>query len=66
LTFLEQGADRPPHPVATVELDDQVGLRYTATMDRPLKPSDVRIGDRVELTWGDRDGTILPAFRLKG
>ena len=66
LTFLEQGDDRPPHPVATVELDDQAGLRYTATMDGPLRPSDVCIGDRVVLTWIEREATIVPAFRLSG
>lgn len=66
LTFLEQAHSLPPHPVATVELDDQIGLRYTATMDGLLLPGDVRIGDRVELTWIAREGTIVPAFRLSG
>jgi uncharacterized OB-fold protein len=54
-----------PYPVVTVELDEQVGLRFTSTVvgadnDR------IFIGERVALDWIDRNGTPLPVFRLEG
>jgi uncharacterized OB-fold protein len=50
-----------PHPVATVELDEQPGLRFTSTVvDATM--DDVAIGDRVELTWVERNGEPFPAF----
>ena len=51
-----------PHPVVTVELDEQPGLRVTATMTG-LPVEDIRIGMPVELTWIDRGGEPTPAFR---
>jgi uncharacterized protein len=69
LTFLHQGPPAAgvdystPYPVATVELDEQVGLRFTATVvDSPNAA--IAIGERVELTWIDRAGVPVPAFRL--
>jgi uncharacterized OB-fold protein len=67
--FLRQGAPAPgvdyekgPHPVVTVELEDQPGLRLTSTVvDTPL--DQIRIGLPVELTWIDRYGAPFPAFR---
>jgi uncharacterized OB-fold protein len=64
LTFLERDGDSPPHPVATVELDEQAGLRYTATIAGSAPPGAVHIGDRVKLTWIERNGAIMPAFEL--
>jgi len=65
LTHLHQGppADgvdySTPHPVATVELDEQEGLRFTtAASDRELK-----IGDRVDLTWTTRSGRPFPVWQ---
>ena len=50
-----------PHPVATIELDEQPGLRFTSTVvDATM--DDVAIGDRVELTWVERNGEPFPAF----
>jgi hypothetical protein len=49
-------------PVATIELDEQPGLRYTSTVidaDR----SEIAIGLPVELTWIEREGEPYPAFR---
>jgi uncharacterized OB-fold protein len=72
LMLLHQGPPAPgvdyasgPHPVATVELEEQEGLRYTSTVvDCP--PRDLRIGMPVELTWIERDGTPFPVFRPAG
>ena len=53
----------PAHPVVTVELDEQPGLRFTSTVvDAPHDA--IRIGERVRLDWARRDGTPLPVFRL--
>jgi hypothetical protein len=50
------------HPVATVELVEQVGLRFTATLvDCPR--TEMRIGLPVELTFIEREGCPVPAFR---
>ncbi|MFO0690553.1 MAG: zinc ribbon domain-containing protein [Myxococcota bacterium] len=67
--FLRQGApapgvdyERSPHPVVTVELEEQPGLRFTSTVvDTPL--DEIRIGLPVELVWIDRYGAPFPAFR---
>ena len=53
-----------PHPVVTVELDEQPGLRLTATTVG-VERDDIVIGRRVRLTWFDRDGTPTPAFELQ-
>ena len=67
--FLRQGAPAPdvdyakgPHPVVTVELEEQTGLRFTSTIvDCPLEA--VKIGLPVELAWIDRYGSPFPVFR---
>lgn len=69
--FLRQGAPAPgvdyekgPHPVVTVELEEQPGLRFTSTVvDAPLEA--IRIGLPVELVWIDRYGAPFPAFRRR-
>jgi uncharacterized OB-fold protein len=65
--FLHHGPQVPgvdystPYPVVAVDLEEQEGLRYTATMvATPLE--EIRIGVPVELTWIDRDGRPVPAF----
>ena len=50
-----------PYPVAVVELDEQAGLRVTATLADPGDRPD--IGARVELTWIERCGVPVPAFQ---
>jgi uncharacterized OB-fold protein len=69
LILLHQGPDAPgvdyaagPHPVATVELVEQVGLRYTTTIVG-IPPGDIHIGMPVELTWIERDGVPFPVFQ---
>ncbi len=67
--FLRQGAPAPdvdyskgPHPVVTVELEEQEALRFSSTVvDCPLE--DIRIGLPVELTWIERFGSPFPVFR---
>lgn len=67
--FLRQGAPAPdvdylkgPHPVVTVDLEEQEGLRFSSTVvDCPLE--DVKIGLAVELTWIERYGSPFPVFR---
>jgi uncharacterized OB-fold protein len=54
-----------PHPVVTVELEEQEGLRFTATLvDCAL--DEIHIGMPVELTWIERNGQPYPAFRPAG
>jgi hypothetical protein len=67
--LLHQGPPAPdvdyakaPHPVVTVELEEQAELRFTSTViDCPLE--EVRIGLPVELAWIDRFGAPFPVFR---
>lgn len=54
-----------PYPVATVELDEQEGLRFTAGVVGAAA-EDLAIGQRVELTWTTRDGNPHPAWRPAG
>jgi uncharacterized OB-fold protein len=67
--FLHQGPPAPgvdyttPHPVVTVELDEQPGLRFTSTVIG-VPNEDVVIGRRVRLDWVERGGVPLPVFRL--
>ena len=68
LIFLHQGPPAPgvnyaqPHPVATVELDEQPGLRFTSTVVGT--PNDqLAIGQRVELSWIDRGANPVPVFK---
>ena len=70
--FLHQGPPAPdvdyakhPHPVVTVELSDQEGLRFTSTIVNCPLP-EVRIGLPVELAWVDRFGAPFPVFRPAG
>jgi hypothetical protein len=50
-----------PHPVVTVELNEQVGLRFTSTVVGT--PADaLEIGQRVRLGWIERDGRPFPVF----
>jgi uncharacterized protein len=66
--FLHQGPQVPgvdystPHPVVLVELAEQPGLRVTTTMV-DIANEDIRIGMPVELTWIERGGEPVPAFR---
>ena len=58
--FLHQG---PPAP--TVELTEQVGLRFTATV-ADADNDDIRIGRAVRLDWRERNGSPMPVFVLAG
>ncbi len=50
-----------PHPVVTVELVEQPGLRFTSTVVG-VRMGEIAIGDPVELTWIERGGEPFPAF----
>ncbi|SFP04381.1 DUF35 OB-fold domain-containing protein, acyl-CoA-associated [Actinomadura madurae] len=51
-----------PHPVVTVELAEQAGLRFTSTIiGSPALPAP--IGTAVELAWTERAGAPYPVFR---
>src|SRR3954469_18720230 len=71
LIWLYQGPPAPdvdysvPYPVATVELNEQEGLRYTSTI-LDVHEGDVQIGDEVELDWIERYGAPFPIFRKAG
>ena len=54
-----------PHPVATVELVEQVGPRYTSTVIG-VPVGEIHIGMPVELTWIERDGVPFPVFQPAG
>ncbi len=54
-----------PHPVVTVELEEQEGLRFTSTVVG-ADNEEILIGAPVALTWIERDGRPFPAFRLRG
>lgn len=67
--FLHQGPPAPgvdyakgPHPVVTVELEEQPGLRFTSTVVECPREA-IRIGLPVELVWIERYGAPFPAFR---
>ncbi|MCU1457919.1 MAG: hypothetical protein JWL73_2011 [Actinomycetia bacterium] len=69
--FLHQGPPAPgvdysagPHPVVTVELEEQTGLRFTSTVVDAGNVAIV-IGTPVELSWIERDGRPFPVFRLR-
>ena len=67
--FLHQGPPAPgvdystPYPVATVELDEQDGLRFTGTVEG-ADHGEITIGQRVGLHWIERSGVPVPAFRI--
>ncbi len=69
--FLHQGPPAPgvdystPYPVVTVELEEQVGLRFTATVVG-ADNDQIRIGEPVRLDWRERAGSPLPVFVLTG
>jgi uncharacterized OB-fold protein len=68
LTFLHLGAPAPGvdyakgHPVATVELAEQQGLRFTAALVN-CERREMQIGLPVELSFIERDGCPVPAFQ---
>jgi hypothetical protein len=68
LIYLHQGPDIPGvsyqdgYPVAAIELDEQVGLRFVSTIIDYDK-STLKVGSRVKLDWITRDGNPFPAFR---
>lgn len=55
---------RGPHPVVTVELDEQPGLRCTSTVVG-TPAADLAIGQRVALDWIERGGVPFPVFRVQ-
>ena len=69
--FLHQGPPAPgvdystPYPVVTVELEEQVGLRFTATM-ADTDNDQIQIGKPVRLDWRERSGAPMPVFVLTG
>jgi uncharacterized OB-fold protein len=52
-----------PHPVVTVELEEQAGLRFTSTVVG-VERDQIVIGAAVGLQWIERDGRPFPAFAL--
>jgi uncharacterized OB-fold protein len=54
---------RTPHPVATVQLDEQEGLRFTSTVVG-AENQEIVIRERVELEWTERGGRPYPVWRL--
>lgn len=68
---LHQGAPAPdvdyeksPHPVVSIELEEQEALRFTSTVvDCPLE--EAWIGLPVELDWIERFGAPFPVFRKR-
>ena len=71
MVLLHQGPPAPgvdystPYPVVTVELDEQVGLRFTATVADATNDQ-IEIGKRVCLDWRERSGSPMPVFVLAG
>jgi uncharacterized protein len=69
--FLHQGPPAPgvdyssPYPVVTVELEEQVGLRFTATIVN-ADHDQIQIGKAVRLEWRERAGAPMPVFVLAG
>ncbi|MBM3693905.1 MAG: hypothetical protein FJW77_11540, partial [Actinobacteria bacterium] len=51
-----------PYPVVTVELAEQAGLRFTATVIG-TPPEDLAVGQAVTLDWAERNGVPHPVFR---
>jgi len=69
MVLLHQGPPAPgvdystPYPVVTVELDEQVGLRFTATVADATNDQ-IEIGKRVRLDWRERSRSPMPVFVL--
>ena len=53
-----------PHPVVTVELEEQPGLRFTSTVV-DAGNEHIAIGASVELGWIERAARPFPVFRLR-
>jgi uncharacterized OB-fold protein len=49
-----------PYIVAVIELEE--GPRFLSDLVE-IAPEDVKIGMAVEVTFAERDGTVLPLFR---
>lgn len=66
-TLLHQGRTIPgvdystPHPIAAIELQEQKGLRYLATIINCPNEA-ISIGMTVRLAWLERSGAPSPAF----
>ena len=54
-----------PHPVVTVALDEQDGLRFTSTVVGAVNEQ-IEVGDRVRLDWVERSARPYPVWRLVG
>lgn len=71
LIFVHQGAPADGvdysggYPIATVELDEQEGLRFSSTIINCAR-EDMRIGMSVKLTWVARNGAPYPVFEPAG
>lgn len=53
-----------PHPVVTVDLEEQEGVRFTSTViDCPLE--EIVPGLEVETVWIQRSGSPFPVFRKR-
>jgi uncharacterized OB-fold protein len=72
LMLLHQGPPAPgvdysagPHPVVTVELEEQDGLRFTSTVVG-CPPDQIAIGMPVHLGWTERHGAPFPVFEPAG
>jgi uncharacterized protein len=69
LIFLHQGPPAEgvdylsPHPVATVQLEEQDGLRFTSTVIGS-ENEDIAIGSEVLLGWTERNGRPYPVWRI--
>jgi hypothetical protein len=69
LTLMHQGPPTPgvdyetPYAVGSVELDEQVGLRFTSAIVSPAGRQPT-IGSVVELQWIERNGAPFPVFGL--
>lgn len=69
LILLHQGPPAPgvsydtPHPVATIELEEQAGLRFTSTVVG-TPPQALKIGQTVALSWIERGANPVPVFEL--
>lgn len=67
--FLYQGPPAPgvdystPYPVVAVELEEQVGLRFTSTVV-DADNEEIQIGRAVRLDWRERHSSPMPVFVL--
>jgi len=68
--LLHQGPPAPgvdysagPHPVVTVELEEQPGLRFTSTVVG-TPAADLAVGQAITVDWIQRNGVPFPVFRV--